>query len=153
MRRSIIFSLVVLGGITLLFGQSPDAEKQAIIRVIEDAYMNGIGNVGDAAAIQKGFHPEFNLLGLKDGELWKRPIAEWIATVQKQKAEGGYPPKEKVAFKYPLIDVVGSAAIVKIHYYRGTQHVYTDFLSMYKFKDGWKIVGKIFYQHPQQVSN
>lgn len=149
MMKSMMLALAVFSVAVGSFGQSADAEKQSIIRVIEDAYMNGIGNVGDPEAVMKGFHPEFNLLGLKDGELWKRPIAEWIAMVQKQKAEGGYPPKERVTFKYPMIDVVGSAAIVKIHYYRGSQHVYTDFLSMYKFKDGWKIVGKIFYQHPQ----
>jgi len=153
MKRSMMLALALFSLAMWSFGQSADAEKQSIIRVIEDAYMNGIGNVGDPAAIKNGFHPEFNLLGLSDGKLWKRPIAEWIAMVQKQKAEGGYPPKEKVFFKYPMIDVVGSAAIVKIHYYRGAQHVYTDFLSMYKFKDGWKIVGKIFYQHPQPAGD
>jgi hypothetical protein len=153
MKNLMILALVLFSFAMGALAQSTDAEKQWIIRVIEAAYMNGIGNVGDPEAIQKGFHPEFNLLGLSDGKLWKRPIAEWIAMVQKQKADGGYPPKEKVTFKYPMIDVVGSAAIVKIHYYRGAQHVYTDFLSMYKFKDGWKIVGKIFYQHPQPAGD
>ena len=148
MKIPMILALALFSFAMGSFAQSTDAEKQSIIRVIEEAYMNGIGNVGDPVAIRKGFHPEFNLLGLSDGKLWKRPIAEWIAMVEKQKADGGYPPKEKVTFKYPMIDVVGSAAIVKVHYYRGAQHVYTDFLSMYKFEDGWKIVGKIFYQQP-----
>jgi len=152
MSRYVIAGLVFLGLVAFLFAQGQDIEKQAIIRVIEDSYMNGIGNVGDVAAIKKGFHPEFNLLGNRDGELWKRPIAEWIAAVEKQKAEGQYPPKERVSFKYPLVDIVGTAAVVKIEYYRGSRHVYTDFLSMYKLTDGWKIVGKVFWQHPQAAT-
>jgi len=145
--------MVVLAAAALwVLAQDTETEKQAIIRVIEDSYMNGIGNTGDADAIRRGFHPEFNLLGLKEGQLTKLPIEQWILNIGKQKEAGKYPPKEKVTFKYPMIDVVGTAAVAKIAFYSGSRHVYTDFLSLYKFKDGWKIVNKIYYQHPQPVS-
>ena len=26
---------------------------------------------------------------------------------------------------------------------------FTDYLSLYKFPDGWKIVGKIYFTHPK----
>ncbi len=146
MKIVAILLVSALASVALLSGQ--ETEKQAIIKVIEDAYMNGIGNVGDAQAIRRGFHPDFNLLGLRDGQLTKLPIEQWIQNVEKQKAEGKIPPPERISFKYPLIDIVGSAAVAKIAYYRGSRHVYTDFLSLYKFNDGWKIVGKIYYQHP-----
>jgi hypothetical protein len=142
-------AVVGMAGICFTRAQGQDSEKQAIIRVIESAYMNGIGNVGDPEAIRKGFHPDFNLLTLREGQLAKLPIAQWIQNVEKQKAEGRFPPAEKVSFKYPSIDVVGTAAAVKVEYFRGTRHTFTDFLSLYKFPDGWKIVGKIYYQHPR----
>jgi hypothetical protein len=150
MKQIMILTLAVcMAGTAFPRALGQDAEKEAIIRVVASAYMNGIGNSGDVEAIRKGFHPEFNLLGLRDGQLTKLPMAQWIQNVEKQKAEGKFPPKEKVSFKYPMIDIVGTAAAVKIEYFRGSRHAFTDFLSLYKFGDGWKIVGKIYYQHPQ----
>ena len=32
--------------------------------------------------------------------------------------------------------------------FRDGKHVFSDYLSLYKFEDGWKIIGKIFYRHP-----
>jgi hypothetical protein len=126
-----------------------EKEKTAVKKVILDAYRDGIVNVGDVEAVKKGFHPEFNLLGItRDGtNVWKLPIANWIKSVEKKKEEGKYPPKEKVSFKFLMVDVVGNAGFAKIEFYKGEKLAYTDFLSLYKFKDGWKLVAKIYHQH------
>ena len=47
----------------------------------------------------------------------------------------------------PSIDITGSAAVARVELYRDFKHIFTDYLSLYRFDDGWKIVGKIFYQH------
>ncbi|MGD2091271.1 MAG: nuclear transport factor 2 family protein [Candidatus Aminicenantes bacterium] len=126
-----------------------EKEKAAIKKVILSAYRDGIVNVGDVEAIKKGFHPEFNLLGLNKDKsgIWKLPIANWAKDVEKRKKEGKYPPKEKVSFKFLLVDVVGNAGFAKIEFYKGEKLAYTDFLSLYKFNDGWKLVAKIYHQH------
>lgn len=144
-----LFTVLVFSSLVLAGDTGVEKEKAAIKKVILDAYRDGIVNVGDVAAIKKGFHPEFNLLGIaKDGTgIWKLPIAKWIQSVEKKKAEGKYPPKEKVSFKFLLVDVVGYAGFAKIEFYKGDKLAYTDFLSLYKFKDGWKIAAKIYYQH------
>jgi hypothetical protein len=151
MKRIILCLFVVMVFSSLVLAENTDIEKEkaAIKKVILDAYRDGIVNVGDAEAVRKGFHPEFNLLGrTRDGAgIWKLPIADWIKSVEKGKQEGKYPPKEKVSFKFLLVDVVGYAGFAKIEFYKGDKLAYTDFLSLYKFKDGWRLVAKIYYQH------
>ena len=55
--------------------------------------------------------------------------------------------EEKVTAKFPIIDITGNAAMVKLEYYKGGNHVFTDYLSLYKFEEGWKIVSKIYFRH------
>jgi hypothetical protein len=45
------------------------------------------------------------------------------------------------------IDISGSAACAKIELYQNKKKIFTDYLSLYKFSDGWKIVSKIYYRH------
>ena len=49
--------------------------------------------------------------------------------------------------KFLVVDVTGSAASVKLELHQGDKRIFTDYLSLYKFPDGWKIVGKIYYRH------
>ena len=43
----------------------------------------------------------------------------------------------------------GKAAIVKIELRIEGKHKYTDYLSLYKFGEGWKIVSKIYCDHDE----
>ena len=42
------------------------------------------------------------------------------------------------------------AAAVKQDFYRGKRRTCTDFLSLYKFKEGWRIVSWTTYHHPEK---
>ena len=55
--------------------------------------------------------------------------------------------KEKIRFEYPMIDITGNTAMVKIHYIRGDKHIYTDYLLLLKFSEGWRITDKIYFTH------
>ncbi len=48
-----------------------------------------------------------------------------------------------------MIDITGTAAVVRLELFRDGVHVFTDYLSLYKFSEGWKIVSKIFYRYPE----
>lgn len=150
MNRTLQVALViciVLGTASVSYADQQEAEQASIKAVIDSAYRDGICNTGDIAAIKAGFHSDFHLMGISSGRFWKLPIAQWADRVAKNKAEGKYPPKEAVTFTYPLIDITGHAAVVKVHYLRGGQHIYTDYLQLYKFADGWKIMNKIYFSH------
>jgi len=47
-----------------------------------------------------------------------------------------------------MVNVTGNAAVARVEIYRDGKHAFTDYLSLYKFPDGWLIVGKIFQAHP-----
>ena len=56
-------------------------------------------------------------------------------------------PKPAIKAEYAVVDVEGNAAVARVEIYRDGKHTFTDYLSLYKFPDGWKIVGKIFQSH------
>jgi len=126
------------------------AERAAVVEVVTAAYVDGIHNFRDPAAIRAGFHPDFEMLILKDGKLDKLPIAKWIESIEARNAKEP-PPTDGVrttSAEFPLVEVTGTAAICKVELTRAGKLVFTDYLALYKFEDGWKIVGKSFYRHP-----
>jgi len=137
---------------TLLFtsvsvlGQS---DEDQIKDVINKAYIEGIHNLGPIEEIDKGFHPCFTLIGLQETgtTVSLLPIYTWRENtrVAKERNPGGAPVKTEC--KYKMIDVTGVAAVAKIELHRDNKLIFTDYLHLYKFKDGWKIVGKIYHRH------
>ncbi|MEE4116440.1 MAG: nuclear transport factor 2 family protein, partial [Marinilabiliaceae bacterium] len=97
-----------------------------------------------------GFHPGFNLLGVDQGNnLTKLPIYSWEAGVRKR-VEAGQLPKVETTAKYPLVDITGKAAMVKVELYREGKKIFTDYLQLYKFEEGWRIVSKIYHSWPKE---
>ena len=146
LKKTLIFTLV-LAFTACLWASDNEAEKEAIIKVIEDAYMNGVCNTGDVEAVKNGFHEDFSLKGINNGKINILTISKWIDIIARNKAEGKYPPPEKTLFEYPLIDITGTAAVVKVKFIRGGNHIYTDYLLLLKFTEGWKITDKVYFRH------
>ena len=59
----------------------------------------------------------------------------------------GERPSSKVLISEQLKRIPADS-VVKVELSRDGTHVFTDFLSLYKTPDGWKIIGKIFQRHP-----
>jgi len=153
MKNLTIVSIVLMLVSIRLFAQSDidiAAEKVAVQKVIQEAYADGMINTGNIEAAREGFHPGFAILGLTNNSLWKYPIYRWIEAVEQRKKEGKIPPEKKVTFQYPLIDIMENAAIAKVEFFEGERLKYTDYLSLYKFEEGWRIVNKIFYEHKEE---
>lgn len=127
-------------------------DRAAVIQVVQDAYVDGIHNFRDPAAIRGGFHPEFEMLILREDRLEKLPLADWIARIEAQNAKQPPPSRadgtRTTTAEFPVVEIAGSAALCRVELYRDGQRVFTDFLNLYRFSDGWRIVGKSFYRHP-----
>ena len=147
MKKFAGFILLLCVGCGFMWGQAVPDDQAAIQAVIFSAYRDGLCNVGDVELVKKGFHPEFRLLGIKDDVLTILPIADWIKMTESKKAAGKFPPQVPVNMEFPLIDVTGNAAVVKVKFLVGDRHVYTDYLSLFRFAAGWKIVNKIYTNH------
>ncbi len=142
--------VAALAGVAPAAGATFSAEQQAVVDVVTAAYVDGIHNFRDPVAIRQGFHPDFEMLILKDGKLEKLPIAKWIERIEAQNVKEPAPTngQRTTSAVFPSVEVTGSAAVAKVELSRDGKLVFTDYLSLYKFPDGWKIVGKIFYRHP-----
>ncbi|MCD4682087.1 MAG: nuclear transport factor 2 family protein [Bacteroidales bacterium] len=148
-----LFVIVVLSAIIPLFlTAGEEGDNEAIKKVIQSAYVDGLQNKGPVADIEKGFHPGFDLLGLRNNDLTKWPIYSWILYHENELKKNPGPPKddEVVTCKFPMIDVTGTAAIVKIELFKGGKQIFTDYLSLYKFEEGWRIVNKIYFRHEEK---
>ena len=157
MTKSFLSILIIFAFSFSAFAQDKadmKKDQEAIKKVIQSAYVEGLQNEGDLDKIDKGFHPGFNLLGISRGnEIWKLPIYTWKESTKKKLKEGKLPKKDKdkmVNVKFLSVDVTGTAAVVKLEFYVGEKLTYVDYLSLYKFEDGWKIVSKIFYKFPEK---
>ena len=153
MKNLFIISLFIVSiGITGI-AQSIEEEQEAIQNVIQSAYVEGLQNEGDAAKIDAGFHPGFNLLGIGKGDnIWKLPIYTWKENALNDVKSGKNPKAgdDLVTVRFLTVDVTGTAAMVKLEFLVGSKPTYVDYISLYKFESGWKIVNKIFYKLPDE---
>lgn len=146
MKKYILIALF-LTNISILSAQ--EIEKAAIKEVILTSYVDGIHNRGGIEKAEKGFHPGFEMLSINNGLLVKFPIYSWIESIKKAMASGQM-QTEKVTAEIPLVDVAGDAAIARVELYRAGKHLFTDYMNLYKFDDGWKIVAKTYYRIPEE---
>lgn len=128
--------------------QAQKKDKKAIAAVIQSAYVEGLFNQGDTSLINAGFHPTFRLPGQKEGEEMRELfIGEWKEIVATRKEKGAYPPpaEKEVSIEIQRIDVVESVASVKLDFLVGGKKAYVDFIDLYKFETGWKLVNKVYF--------
>jgi hypothetical protein len=126
---------------------TPDADRQAIEAVVRTAYVDGVHAKPSGATMRQGFHPDFRMFTLRDGVLGTVTLDDWAGRIDKGAAERKGPAPE-IKADFTRIDVTGNAAVVQLQLHRNGKHTFTDFLSLYRFPDGWKIVGKTFHSHP-----
>ena len=115
--------------------------------VIQSAYVDGVHVKLDPAAMRKGFHPDFRMLVLKDGKMTAVTLEEWITRMEAGAKKNPDAPRPAIKAEFPVVNVTGNAAVARVEIYRDGKHTFTDYLSLYKFADGWMIVGKIFQAH------
>ena len=123
--------------------QTPEADARAIRAVIENAYIRGVFVDEDPVAVRAGFHPSF-LLSVYDADsVIVAPLEMWLNVLDL----GGQPSGDTVRHVFERVDVTGGTAMVKLQLWINDEHVYTDYFSLYRFSDGWKIVLKVFASH------
>jgi hypothetical protein len=120
------------------------ADPEAIQRVIEKAYIDGIHTTQDEDTVNSGFHQDFAMLILKDDGLEKVNVANWLVRVERLKKENPDLWAADTRHTFEIVDVAGYAAVAKLEVYKGDTHFATDYMLLYKFAAGWQIVSKIF---------
>lgn len=124
-------------------------DKEAIKKVIQTGYVDGLQNFGDLEVTKKCFYPGFFITNYNpaNNQISHTTIYNWIDGVEKTKASGNIPAR-KITVEFEMIDITGYTAMAKIKLFEnGTKLLFTDYLLLYKFAEGWKIVQKTYMRH------
>ncbi len=111
------------------------------IREVLEHYVGG-ARTGRGEAMKPVFHEDASIYGYVGPDLFGGPIQglyDW------NDANG---PAEDLELRITSIDIVGTAASVRLDMDNWTGHRFTDFFNLVKIDGVWKIVSKVFYLHP-----
>lgn len=121
-----------------------DIDEKAVKKVIEEAYIKGIHGDQEMNRVKGGFHEDFAMLVLSNNQIEKVTVGEWLQRINSMKKENPQLWKSKTSHSFRLVDITKNAAMAKLDVYKGTTHFSTDYMLLYKFDEGWKIVSKIY---------
>ena len=119
-------------------------DTAAIVEVVDRAYVQGVHLDADAAKMRSGMHESFVMFVKTEEGLNQLTRDAWIARLKPRAASD---PRPDVKAKIAVLDQTGDAAVVKVDIFRGGKQIFTDYISLYRFPDGWKLVGKTFHRH------
>ena len=119
-------------------------DTAAIVEVVDRAYVQGVHLDADAAKMRSGMHESFVMFVKTEEGLNQLTRDAWIARLKPRAASD---PRPDVKAKIAVLDQAGDAAVVKVDLFRGGKQIFTDYISLYRFPDGWKLVGKTFHRH------
>ncbi len=128
------------------YAATAQQEEAAVIATVQNAYVEGFQNLGGREMMEAGFHPTFVMVLNRGGELTDLPLSRMIEIVERRQSNPDYKHVE-VEARILDVDVTGNAAMVKLELYREGRLLFTDYLGLYKFDDGWKIFNKLYHQH------
>lgn len=120
-------------------------EIENVKKTVVEAYVEGIFLQGNAKLLKKGWHPECDIVIFENGGITKLPAKYWIDRLEKNPK----PLDPSVTYEFIDVKVTGYAAIAIIDIFSNDKPLYTDYMCLYKFKDGWKIVTKIYHAFPK----
>lgn len=119
-------------------------EIDAVKSVIEKAYIEGIHTTQDEQTVRSGFHPDFEMLVLKEDNLVKVNLTDWFKRIEQLKQENQELWTKETTYSNIEVSIEGNSASVRFKVFKDKDYFSTDFMLLYKFTDGWKIVSKIF---------
>jgi hypothetical protein len=122
--------------------------RSGVIEAIEQGYVAGMFREVDLDLVEKYWHKDCDLVGFKDNTVVKTNLHRRLEAAR----ESGKLPKRVPDVRHEItsMDITGNAAVATVQIYFGDTHIFTDYFSLYKFADGWKIVTKIWYRHPEK---
>lgn len=118
-------------------------EAKAIEAVIQGAYVDGIWLGGDEEAARAGFDPAFVMQVSRDEGTLAVSLDAWLERL----GLAGEPLDDGITAEIKVLDQVGTAAVARVRVYRDDEPIYTDYMSLYKRGEEWRIVAKTFHSH------
>ena len=142
MKQLAALMLAVFAAAAVL-AQTPDDEA-AIKEVVDRAYVQGVHLDADPSKMRSGMHDSFIMFVRNGNEVTALTREAWIARI-----EAGKKPEQRpdVKAEITVLDRTGDTAVARVKLFRDGKQIFTDYISLYRFESGWKLVGKVFQRH------
>lgn len=125
----------------------------AIEEVIREAYINGVYNTGYMLSVTQGFSPDFTAIVFEDKDQSRlETIEDWIKKTEQNKASGNLPLKgdQEVTFDIVKLEISNNVANARVQFMVGGKVQHTDFIGLYKFSTGWKLVNMMYEEGQEE---
>lgn len=137
MKNYLLLLCLITGLQSVSRAQTKEEETEAI-RIVCNYYLDG-GTNGDSILFSKAFSPDGQMQYMRNDTLVIVPLRDFMARTRHTLK------KTDRKTKIESVEVFGNAAQAKLTIEYPTFYFH-DIMSLLKTKDGWKIVGKIFYR-------
>ncbi|MGQ0739914.1 MAG: nuclear transport factor 2 family protein [Bacteroidota bacterium] len=138
MRKPTLLSLLaLLAAFSFANAQTKEQETEAI-KIVCHYYLDG-GTNSDSVLFSKAFSPGGQMQYMRNDTLVVISLKDFMARMPNSGK------KVDRTAKIESVDVYGNAAVAKLTIEYPTFYFH-DIMSLLKTKEGWKIVGKIFYR-------
>jgi hypothetical protein len=145
--RLLLVVLVLVGLTGRAFAQEPDSAAEAGVRAALEHYMQGHAT-GEGAHMRAAFAPEAQLFWIREGQLATRTSEEFAAGFRGQVAPDEAQRKRWIEG----IHITGDAAVARVILdYPKVR--FTDYMSLLKIGDEWKIVNKTYVAQPKPAGD
>jgi hypothetical protein len=115
-------------------------EYDAIAKTVQ--YYTDGAKSGRGADMQPAFHQDATIFGYADGEIFAGPIQKLFKSVDQDA------PATGLQARMVSIDIINTIAAVRLELDDWNGHRYTDLLTLLKANGEWKIMNKVFHEHP-----
>src|ERR687897_496003 len=145
MKTLVLLFVAIVGVLVFLEGtnRSSLAESEAAARVPLENYIQGHAT-GNGDFMRKAFHPEAKVMAFRDGKLMNVTAEEFASRFNGKPAADEAQRKRRIE----SVEITGNAGVGKIVLEYPTV-TFTDYMSLLKVGDEWKIVNKVFYAEPK----
>ena len=145
MKILALMFVVMLGVLVFFAGTSRSsiAQADAAARVPLENYIQG-HVTGNGDFMRKAFHTDAKVMAFRDGKLMNITSEEFASRFN------GKPAADEAQRKRTIesVEITGNAGVGKIVLDYPTVK-FTDYMSLLKVGDEWKIVNKVFYAEPK----
>lgn len=144
--RLLAVSFVAIFGLLVIFQStngSSIATSEAEARVPLDNYIQGHAT-GNGNFMRKAFHTDAKIMAFRDGKMMNLTAEEFASRFNGKPAADEAQRKRRIE----NVEITGNAGVGKIVLEYPTV-TYTDYMSLLKVGDEWKIVNKVFYAEPK----
>ena len=129
------------------------SDEQRVRALLEDVYVRDMYVKRDRGAFAREFARCFRMLSpTLDGASGDVTDVHWIG-LDKMLANHPKALLPSVRFEVPWVEVAGRAAVARVDVFDAKRHVFTDYVSLYRVKGAWKVVGKLFHHHRPAVAS